>query len=68
MKRLLILAVIPLLMVARSGYAAEQTAEEILKAIVKVRAVIHDDAVTAQSLGTGEQSVEHHADEARIIV
>jgi S1-C subfamily serine protease len=52
MKRLLILAVIPLLMVARSGYAAEQTAEEILKAIVKVHAVIHEDAVTAQSLGT----------------
>ena len=52
MKLLFILAVIPLLMVARSGSAAEQTAEEILKAVVKVRAVIHEDAVTAQSLGT----------------
>jgi S1-C subfamily serine protease len=41
-----------LLIAAGAGYAAEQTAEEILKAIVKVRAVIHDDAVTAQSLGT----------------
>ena len=53
MKRLLILAVIPLLIFAAGvGYAADQTAEEILKAIVKVRAVIHDDAVTAQALGT----------------
>ena len=52
MKRLLILAVIPILVLARAGYAAEQNAEEILKAIVKVRAIIHEDAVTAQSLGT----------------
>lgn len=52
MKRLLIWTVIPFLMVARAGYAAEQTAEEILKTIVKVRALIHEDAVTAQSLGT----------------
>ena len=53
MKRLLIAAIVPLLLVATAtGYAAEQTAEEILKAIVKVRAIIHDDATTAQSLGT----------------
>jgi S1-C subfamily serine protease len=52
MKRLLILAVIPILVLTRAGYAAEQNAEEILKAIVKVRAIIHEDAVTAQSLGT----------------
>jgi S1-C subfamily serine protease len=52
MKRLIILALIPLLMVVRAGYAAEQTAEEVLKAIVKVRAMIHEDAVTAQALGT----------------
>ncbi len=53
MKRLLILAVIPLLLIpAGAGYTAEQTVEEILKAIVKVRAVIHDDAATAPSLGT----------------
>lgn len=52
MKRLLILAVIPILVLARAGYAAEQNPEEILKAIVKVRAIIHEDAVTAQSLGT----------------
>jgi len=53
MKKLLISALVPLLLIAAgAGYAAEQTAEEILKAIVKVRAVIHDDAVTAQSLGT----------------
>ena len=46
-------ALVPLLLIAAgAGYAAEQTAEEILKAIVKVRAVIHADAVTAQSLGT----------------
>ena len=52
MKRLFILGVIPFLMVAQAGYAAEQTAEEVLKAIVKVRAMIHEDAVTAQALGT----------------
>ena len=53
MKKLLISALVPLLLItAGAGYPAEQTAEEILKAIVKVRAVIHDDAVTAQSLGT----------------
>jgi len=53
MKKLLISALVPLLLItAGAGYAADQTAEEILKAIVKVRAVIHDDAVTAQSLGT----------------
>jgi S1-C subfamily serine protease len=52
MKRIVILALIPLLMVVRAGYAAEQTAEEVLKAIVKVRAMIHEDAVTAQALGT----------------
>ena len=46
-------AVVTLLTIAAgAGYAADQTAEEILKAIVKVRAVIQDDAVTAQSLGT----------------
>ena len=53
MKRLLLSAIVPFLLIAAAnGYAAGQTAEEILKAIVKVRALIHDDAVTAQSLGT----------------
>jgi S1-C subfamily serine protease len=53
MKRLLMSAIVTLFLIAiGTGYAADQTAEEILKAIVKVRAVIHDDAVTAQSLGT----------------
>jgi S1-C subfamily serine protease len=47
------MAVILLLLItARAVSAAEQSAEEILKAIVKVRAVIHEDAVTAQALGT----------------
>ena len=46
-------AIVTLFLIAgATGYAADQTAEDILKAIVKVRAVIHDDAVTAQSLGT----------------
>ena len=53
MKRLLPVAlVLPLLIATGTGQTAEQSAEEILKAIVKVRAIIHDDAVTAQSLGT----------------
>jgi len=53
MKRSLMSAIVTLFLIAiGTGYAADQTAEEILKAIVKVRAVIHDDAVTAQSLGT----------------
>jgi len=53
MKRLLMSAIVTLFLIAgATGYAADQTAEDILKAIVKVRAVIHDDAVTAQSLGT----------------
>jgi S1-C subfamily serine protease len=53
MKRLLLWAlVLPLLIATGTGQTAEQSAEEILKAIVKVRAIIHDDAVTAQSLGT----------------
>jgi len=53
MKRLLMSAMVPLLTIAAgAGYASDQTAEEILKAIVKVRAIIHEDAVTAQSLGT----------------
>jgi S1-C subfamily serine protease len=53
MKKIRILAMIPLILIAaNAGYGAEKTAEEILKAIVKVRAVIHDDAVTARSLGT----------------
>jgi S1-C subfamily serine protease len=53
MKRIRLLALVPLLLSATgTAYAADQTAQEILKAIVKVRAVIHDDAVTAQALGT----------------
>jgi len=53
MKRSLMSAIVTLFLIAiGTGYAADQTAEEILKAIVKVRAVIHDNAVTAQSLGT----------------
>ena len=53
MNRFRLMAIVPFFLIAvGTGYAADQTAEEILKAIVKVRAVIHDDAVTAQSLGT----------------
>ena len=53
MKHLLISSIVSLLLVAAgTGNAADQSAEEILKAIVKVRAVIHEDAVTAQALGT----------------
>jgi len=53
MKHLLTSSIVSLLLIAAAnGNAADQTAEEILKAIVKVRAIIHDDAVTAQSLGT----------------
>ena len=53
MRRLIISAIVPLLLIAAvNGYAADQTAEEILKAIVKVRAAIHEDAVTARALGT----------------
>ncbi len=53
MRKLLMLALVPIISFAASrGYAAEQSAEEILKAIVKVRAIIPEDAVTAQSLGT----------------
>ena len=53
MKKLFALAAILFLaLAAEPGFAAEKTAEDILKAIVKVRAVIYEDAVTAQSLGT----------------
>ena len=53
MNRFCLMALVSVFLIAvGTGYAADQTAEEILKAIVKVRAVIHDDAVTAQSLGT----------------
>jgi S1-C subfamily serine protease len=53
MKHLLISSIVSLLLIAAGTVkAADQTAEEILKAIVKVRAVIHDDAITAQALGT----------------
>ena len=39
MKRLLMSVIVPLLTIAAgAGYASDQTAEEILKAIVKVRA------------------------------
>jgi S1-C subfamily serine protease len=53
MKHLITSSIVALLLIAAvNGNAADQTAEEILKTIVKVRAVIHDDAVTAQALGT----------------
>ena len=52
MKRLIIAAIILYLaMMGAAGYAQTQ-AEEILKAVVKVRAVIPDSAVTAPLLGT----------------
>ena len=53
MKHLILPTIVSLLLTAAGTVnAADQTAEEILKAIVKVRAVIHEDAVTAQALGT----------------
>ena len=52
MKRLIIGAIIlHLISMGDAGYAQKQ-AEEILKAVVKVRAVIPDGAVTAPLLGT----------------
>ncbi len=52
MKRLIIGAIIlHLIIMGDAGYAQKQ-AEEILKAVVKVRAVIPDGAVTAPLLGT----------------
>jgi S1-C subfamily serine protease len=52
MKRLFIVSIIQLsLIVYHAGFAQEQ-AEEILKAVVKIRAVIPGDAVTAPLLGT----------------
>lgn len=52
MKRLFIISIIQLsLIIYNTGYAQKQ-AEEILKAVVKVRAVIPSDAVTAPMLGT----------------
>jgi S1-C subfamily serine protease len=52
MKRLIIVAIIlHFVMMGDAGYAQTQ-AEEILKAVVKVRAVIPESAVTAPLLGT----------------
>ena len=52
MKRLIIATILMhLSIMAAAGYAQQQ-AEEILKAVVKIRAVIPDDALTAQFLGT----------------
>ena len=52
MKRILILLMVGVLMTsARPGWA-DQTAEEILKGIVKIRALIPKDARTAETLGT----------------
>jgi S1-C subfamily serine protease len=52
MKRLILSAIIlHLLILGNTGYAQKQ-AEEILKAVVKIRAVIPDGAVTAPLLGT----------------
>ena len=52
MKRLIIGAIIiHLSLLGNAGYAQNKAAE-ILKAVVKVRAVIRDDAVTAPLLGT----------------
>ena len=52
MKRLIIGAIIiHLSLLGNAGYT-QNKAEEILKAVVKVRAVIRDDAVTAPLLGT----------------
>ena len=53
MKRLLtMMSMVILLMVFCKGTFAEQKAEDILKAVVKVRAVIRDNAFTAPLLGT----------------
>jgi S1-C subfamily serine protease len=52
MKRLIIVAItLHFLIMGNAGYAQKQ-AEEILKAVVKVRTVIPDGAVTAPLLGT----------------
>jgi len=52
MKRLIILAItLHFLVMGNAGYAQKQ-AEEILKAVVKVRAMIPDGALTAPLLGT----------------
>jgi S1-C subfamily serine protease len=52
MKRLSIMpAIVISVIICTAGYA-EQKPEEILKAVVKVRAVVPGDAVTAPMLGT----------------
>ena len=52
MKRLFVVPTVVIFAICvNAGYAQKQ-AEEILKAVVKVRAVIPDDAVTAPILGT----------------
>ncbi len=52
MKRILILLVVGLLTVCTRPGWADQTAEEILKSVVKIRAIIPKDARTAETLGT----------------
>ena len=52
MKRLFVAAILAYLLIMASAGFAQQQAEEILKAVVKVRAVIPDDALTAPFLGT----------------
>ena len=52
MQRILIITAIMISMIVGHPGYAQQQAEEILKAVVKVRAVIPGDAVTAPMLGT----------------
>ena len=52
MKRLFVIPTILVFVISSNAGYAQNQAEEILKAVVKVRAVIPDDAVTAPILGT----------------
>ncbi|MCP4628839.1 MAG: hypothetical protein GY850_35830 [bacterium] len=52
MKRLIIATILMHFLIMVDAGFAQQQAEEILKAVVKVRAVIPDDALTAPFLGT----------------
>ena len=52
MKRLIIATILMHFLILVDAGFAQQQAEEILKAVVKVRAVIPDDALTAPFLGT----------------
>ncbi len=52
MKRICLTVIFPVLIALCSPAYAEQTAEEILKAVVKIRSIVSKDARSARTLGT----------------